>query len=70
MFLVSIPFHLSAIFLTRSIALWSVMKKKPLSVTRNAHPGPAGTAEGSVRSKENWISCVAALQGTDLVASG
>ncbi|XP_011676652.2 U3 small nucleolar RNA-interacting protein 2 isoform X1 [Strongylocentrotus purpuratus] len=51
-----------------SIAVWSVMKKKPLSITRNAHPGPVGTSEGS-NTKENWISCVAALQGTDLVAS-
>ena len=45
------------------------MKKKPLSITRNAHPGLVGTSEGS-KTKENWISCVAALQGTDLVASG
>lgn len=52
-----------------SIALWSVMKKKPMQVVRNAHPGPDGTAEGG-QTKENWISSVAAFQGTDLVASG
>ncbi|XP_071490425.1 U3 small nucleolar RNA-interacting protein 2-like [Diadema antillarum] len=52
-----------------SIAIWSVMKKKPLQTIQNAHPGPDTTAEGAMH-KENWISSVAALQGTDLVASG
>ncbi|XP_041457872.1 U3 small nucleolar RNA-interacting protein 2-like isoform X1 [Lytechinus variegatus] len=51
-----------------SIALWSVMKKKPLSIKRDAHLGPVG-ATHSCKIKENWICSVAALQGTDLVAS-
>lgn len=46
-----------------SIALWSVLKKKPLVTVRNAHPGDTST-------QENWITSVASLQHTNLLASG
>ncbi|GAB6029635.1 hypothetical protein CHUAL_005372 [Chamberlinius hualienensis] len=47
-----------------TIALWGTMKKKPLSFVRNAH----GIEETS--GLANWIISVAALQNSDLVASG
>ncbi|KAH9508146.1 pre-rRNA processing protein [Bulinus truncatus] len=47
-----------------SISLWSVLKKKPLTTVRNAHGPNEGVGD------ENWISSVAALQHSDLVASG
>ncbi|KAL3852706.1 hypothetical protein ACJMK2_016324 [Sinanodonta woodiana] len=48
-----------------SIAVWSVLKKKPLVLVRNAH----GESENP-SLEENWISAVASLQHTDLIASG
>ncbi|XP_006823495.1 U3 small nucleolar RNA-interacting protein 2-like [Saccoglossus kowalevskii] len=48
-----------------SIALWSVMKKKPSCILHNAHSN--STNERIV--DENWITSVGALQSTDLVAS-
>ncbi|KAI0234113.1 U3 small nucleolar RNA-interacting protein 2 [Lamellibrachia satsuma] len=47
-----------------SIALWSVLKKKPLVTVRNAHPGDVSTT-----TQENWITSVASLQHTNLLAS-
>ncbi|CAL1535158.1 unnamed protein product [Lymnaea stagnalis] len=47
-----------------SLSLWSVLKKKPLTTVKKAHGLNLGILE------ENWISSVAALQYTDLVASG
>lgn len=44
-----------------SICIWSIMKKKPIVIIRDAH-----TTDG----KSNWISAVAALSNTDLVATG
>ena len=41
------------------LALWNVNKKKPVAIVPSAHGG-AG----------HWISSVAAIKGTDLVASG
>ena len=41
------------------LALWNVNKKKPVAIVPNAHGG-AG----------HWISSVATIKGTDLVASG
>jgi len=41
------------------LALWNVNKKKPVAIVSNAHGG-AG----------HWISSVATIKGTDLVASG
>ena len=48
------------------VALWSVMKKKPL-VCRKHHQI---SGDGVDVVKEHWVSCVAALHNTDLVASG
>lgn len=42
-----------------SIQLWSILKKKPIYVLKDAHPG-----------QENWITSVAALSFSDLIASG
>jgi len=52
-----------------SIALWSILKKKPLVTVKNAHNGKS---LGDIRneSNDNWISAVAAVHNTDLVASG
>ncbi|XP_005094160.1 U3 small nucleolar RNA-interacting protein 2 isoform X2 [Aplysia californica] len=47
-----------------SLCLWSVLKKKPLVTRQHAHGTPAG------QNSEDWISAVAALQYSDLVASG
>ncbi|XP_064632922.1 U3 small nucleolar RNA-interacting protein 2-like isoform X2 [Lineus longissimus] len=49
-----------------SIALWSVLKKKPAHTVQNAHSG----ADGDQNGKENWISAIVSLKYTDLVASG
>ncbi|XP_077987233.1 U3 small nucleolar RNA-interacting protein 2-like isoform X2 [Glandiceps talaboti] len=49
-----------------SVALWNVMKKKPTCVVHNAH----SDRENGKVGEENWISAVAALKSTDLVASG
>ena len=46
-----------------SLCLWSVMKKRPVAVVRNAHGQ-------SVSGTGNWISSLAALPNSDLVASG
>lgn len=46
----------------RSLSLWGVLKKKPLVTVRWAHPGGDGS--------DCWVTAVAALQHTDLVASG
>ena len=51
-----------------SLSLWSVLKKKPLFTLRNAHH-KEGTGTSS-SSEENWITAVAALHNTDLLASG
>lgn len=47
-----------------SVCLWSVLKKKPLVTKQHAH----GTTAG--HKSEDWISAVAALHYSDLVASG
>lgn len=54
-----------------SLALWSVMKKKPIRVIKNAHKESTSVlSESTQKSEGNWISSVAALHNTDLVASG
>lgn len=50
-----------------SICLWSVMKKKPLATYKNAHNGEMNANSSN---EENWISAVASLQHSDLIASG
>ncbi|XP_025108174.1 U3 small nucleolar RNA-interacting protein 2-like isoform X2 [Pomacea canaliculata] len=50
------------------ICLWSVMKKRPLFTYKNAHNS---SGEGSGQTvEENWVTAVASLQYTDLIASG
>lgn len=51
-----------------SISIWSLMKKKPLVTVKNAHHGQ--DQNGNSSTQTNWITCVAALHNTDLVASG
>uniref|UniRef100_H2YCW4 Uncharacterized protein n=1 Tax=Ciona savignyi TaxID=51511 RepID=H2YCW4_CIOSA len=46
-----------------SIALWGMMKKRPLVLIKNAH-----TLKDS--SREVWITSVASLRNSDLVATG
>ncbi|PIK53491.1 putative U3 small nucleolar RNA-interacting protein 2-like [Apostichopus japonicus] len=46
-----------------SLALWTLSKKRPLVVIPNAH-----NESGSL-ANENWISSLATLQSTDLLAS-
>ena len=45
------------------------MKKKPITVVKNAHQQSTLTHTNGV-AEENWITAVAALHNTDLVASG
>uniref|UniRef100_A0A4W3GGU1 U3 small nucleolar RNA-interacting protein 2 n=1 Tax=Callorhinchus milii TaxID=7868 RepID=A0A4W3GGU1_CALMI len=49
-----------------SLALWTVTKKKPLMTVRKAH----GIHGASGMEQPYWISSVAALLNSDLVASG
>lgn len=51
-----------------SISIWSLMKKKPVVTVKNAHHGQ--DQNGNSSTQTNWITCVAALHNTDLVASG
>ncbi|XP_071960228.1 U3 small nucleolar RNA-interacting protein 2-like isoform X2 [Antedon mediterranea] len=51
-----------------SVAIWSIMKKKPIVVVPKAHDN-ATSSEGGL-PQENWISSVAALHNSDLVATG
>ncbi|XP_052780912.1 U3 small nucleolar RNA-interacting protein 2-like isoform X2 [Mya arenaria] len=55
-----------------SLSLWGAMKKKPLFTLRNVHGPKQADENGNQRQseEENWISAVAALHNTDLVASG
>ncbi|XP_057702868.1 U3 small nucleolar RNA-interacting protein 2 isoform X2 [Corythoichthys intestinalis] len=49
-----------------SVCLWSVNKKKPLSTVKQAHG-----CHGNVGLEQpHWVAAVAALQNTDVVASG
>jgi hypothetical protein len=48
-----------------SLCLWSVNKKKPVFTVKPAHEGVASSSPG-----ENWITALAAMQHTDLIASG
>ncbi|KAK9828725.1 hypothetical protein WJX72_001725 [[Myrmecia] bisecta] len=60
-----------------ALAVWSQLKKKPVSVIRNAHhyPGPgeeggalgAGSVGGDAAA---WVGAVAVCKGSDFVASG
>jgi len=47
-----------------TLSLWGCMKKKPLCIVTAAH------GVSAINNEPNWISAVATLQNTDLVASG
>ncbi|XP_053932838.1 U3 small nucleolar RNA-interacting protein 2 [Cuculus canorus] len=49
-----------------SIALWGLTKKKPLALARQAH----GMREAQGLQEPYWISAVAALRNSDLLATG
>lgn len=50
-----------------SIALWSIMKKKPVVLMNNVHTDPEDGVKGA---HDNWITAVTALRYSDLAASG
>jgi len=56
--------------LCSSLSLWGAMKKKPLFTLKNAHGSRDENENGSQSLEENWITAVAALHNTDLLASG
>ncbi|XP_065498356.1 U3 small nucleolar RNA-interacting protein 2 isoform X2 [Caloenas nicobarica] len=49
-----------------SVALWGLTKKKPLALARQAH----GMQDAQGLQQPYWISAVAALRNSDLVATG
>ncbi|NXJ74526.1 U3IP2 protein, partial [Trogon melanurus] len=49
-----------------SLALWGLTKKKPLALVRQAH----GVQEAQGLEQPYWISAVAALRNSDLLATG
>ncbi len=51
-------------FILSMLSLWGSQKKKPLCSI------PAAHGVGSTNNQPNWISSVAALANTDLIASG
>ncbi|KAG8097648.1 hypothetical protein GUJ93_ZPchr0013g35277 [Zizania palustris] len=67
-----------------SIELWSIMRKKPTHIIRNAHPVLRDNLSSldnnddengihkpeSVLSAQSWVSAVAPRKGSDLAASG
>lgn len=50
----------------RSLALWGLTKKKPLALARQAH----GVQDAQGLQQPYWISAVAALRNSDLLATG
>lgn len=63
-YLHSKSFHVMFLLFYRSLGLWSAMKKKPLHIKELAH------GKSTENSQANWISAVATLINTDIVASG
>ena len=51
-----------------SLAVWGVMKKKPMVCVANAHHGTDDA--NPIMKRENWVVAVASLHHTDLIASG
>lgn len=49
-----------------SVALWGLTKKKPLVLARQAH----GEQDSQGLQQPYWISAVAALRSSDLLATG
>lgn len=65
--------HLSyCVYLFSTLSLWGAMKKKPLVTVRDAHGSKESEVSGSRPhgEEENWITAVAALHNSDLLASG
>jgi hypothetical protein len=58
---------LCTLFLGRSLSLWAVTKKKPLCTVK-AHQAADESKAGTPR--ESWITSVASVRNTDLIASG
>lgn len=56
-----------------SLAVWSQMKKRPVSIIKHAHAAPASKANGGPAAMDSdaasWVQSVAACQGSDLVVS-
>ncbi|XP_078428789.1 U3 snoRNP-associated protein-like EMB2271 isoform X2 [Wolffia australiana] len=55
-----------------SLELWSILRKKPRFIVKNAHPMPMEdtTIVPNGHSKESWVSSVAVCRGSDMAASG
>ena len=49
-----------------SLGVWSINKKKPILIKKNAH----NSTESGNQEQTSWIISVAALHNTDLLASG
>ena len=63
--------YIHIIFLTkslRSLSVFNVRKKKPLALRTRAHVKTENSPQGCC--DESWVSAVASLPYTDLVASG
>ncbi len=56
-----------------SLAVWSQMKKRPVSIIKHAHAAPALKADGGPAAMDSdaasWVQSVTACQGADLVVS-
>jgi len=54
-----------------SIALWSLKKKKPVCIVKNAHPLATGNGFENIESNiAGWIASISSIKNSDLVASG
>ena len=51
------------------VSVWGTMKKKPLLTVREAH-GLDDAATGNGNGEANWVSAVAAMPMSDLIATG
>ena len=65
----------SMLFHCSSISIWSVLKKKPTFTLKYAHSVQRDEPESNIgtaatTAEENWITSLAALQNSDLIASG
>ena len=59
---------LCSLFLGRSLSLWAITKKKPLCTVGKAHQVADKSKAGT--PQESWITSVATIRNTDLIASG
>eukprot|EP00112_Aurelia_sp_Birch-Aquarium-sp1_P016129 Seg363.12 transcript_id=Seg363.12/GoldUCD/mRNA.D3Y31 product="U3 small nucleolar RNA-interacting protein 2" protein_id=Seg363.12/GoldUCD/D3Y31 len=53
-----------------SLSIWNVHKKKPLTTIRNAHKIHKTQQSEDIDCNESWVTSVATLTNSDLVASG